>query len=306
MSPPTQLLLIGAGELGRALLHHLSNLPNTQIALGIRTPSKYTQLTSPNVTPIALDIAGPSHELSRTFANYDIVISATGYGQSAGTVTKLAKEILEAGKIRKTAGKEKLWFFPWQWGVDYDIVGDGRGLMPLFGEQKQVRDLLRADAAESCVQYTILQTGIFMSFLFEQFWGIVDRQGERIKIRALRNWDHKVTVTDVDDIGKVLARIVCGDVHAENQVLYAAGDTVSYAQLADIVERITGKETERQEWSTAYLEAELAKDPDNTTKKYRLVFAKDGMWWDKELSVNHKLRLDVTDVETYARRLFGV
>lgn len=303
----SEILLLGAGELGTAFLPHLSSLPHTHITLGVRDPSKYKHLSTSystlSFTP--LDTTSPSSTLSAAFANYDVVISATGFGQSTGTVTKLANEILEAGKLRKNAGKGKLWFFPWQWGVDYDVTGDGGGLMPLFGEQKEVRNLLRAKAAGSHVTWTVVSTGIFMSFLFEQFWGVVDREGDKITVRAMRNWDHKVTVTDVNDIGKVLARVVAGDVESQDRVVYSAGDTVSYGQLADLVEKISGKPIDREEWTIPHLENEIAKEPDNLVKKYRLVFAKDGVWWDKALTVNHKLGLPVADVETYAEGLFG-
>ncbi|KAJ4295605.1 hypothetical protein N0V90_007618 [Kalmusia sp. IMI 367209] len=302
---PTTILLIGAGELGTAFLPHLAALPDTHITIGVRTPAKYEQLSASNISLTPLDITGPSEALSKIFAKYDIVISATGFGQSAGTITKLAKEILDAGQLRRKAGKSKLWFFPWQWGVDYDITGDGNGLMPLFGEQVEVRNLLRAEAAQHNVKWTIVSTGIFMSFLFEQFWGIVDRDEDKVAVRALRNWDHKVTVTDVKDIGKVLARVVAGEVESENRVVYAAGDTVSYGQLADIVERVTKGKVRREEWTIPHLEAELSKEPDDLIKKYRLVFARDGVWWDKELTVNHKLGVPVVDVETYAQGLLG-
>jgi hypothetical protein len=305
MQSSTKILLIGAGELGRAFLPHLSAIPNTHLTLGIRTPSKYSQLAGANVTLTALDTSSTSEELSKTFADYDIVISATGFGQPDGTVTKLAKEILEAGKLREGAGKEKLWFFPWQFGVDYDITGDGDGLMPLFGEQRAVRDLLRANATASHVKWTIVSVGIFMSFLFEQYWGVVDREEDRLTVRALRSWNHKFTVTDVSDIGKVLARVVAGDVEAEDRTVYAAGDTISYAQLAHVVETIAGSTVVREEWSMPHLKAELEKDPENLIKKYRLIFARDGVWWDKELSVNHKLQIPCIDIETYARKLFA-
>lgn len=124
-------------------------------------------------------------------------------------------------------------------------------------------------------------------------------------VRALRSWDHKVTVTDVADIGKVLARIIAGDVEAQNTILYAAGDTLSYKELADIVARVTGRDIEEEEWSIPYLEAELAKDPDDLIKRYRLIFARDGVWWDKNSTMNHKLDIRMTDVETYARKIFA-
>lgn len=298
-----QVLLLGAGELGTAFLPHLSSLPNTHITLAVRTVSKYTHLSGPNLTLLPLDTNSPSSELSRTFADFDTVISCTGFGQPIETFTKLANEILEAGKLRKEAGKGRLWFFPWQWGVDYDITGDGEGLMPLFGVQVQVRNLLRTKADESNVKWTIVSTGIFMSFLFEQFWGIVDREGGKVTVRAFRNWDHKVTVTDVNDIGKVLGRVVAGDVEGENRIVFAAGDTISYGQLADIVERVTGKKVEREVWSISHLKEDIAKEPENIVKKYRLVFARDGVWWDKERTVNHQLGIPVMDVETYAKKI---
>lgn len=124
-------------------------------------------------------------------------------------------------------------------------------------------------------------------------------------VRALRSWDHKITVTDVTDIGKVLARVIAGDVEAENKVVYAAGDTVSYKELADIIERIVGKNIKREEWTIPHLKAELAKDPDDAIKRYRLVFARDGVWWNKEGTVNHILKMPMVTVETYAQKLFA-
>jgi hypothetical protein len=141
--PQTSILLLGAGELGSAFLPHLTNLPSTHITLGIRTPSKYTHLTTtyPSLTLLPIDLSSPSQQLAETFSQYDMLISATGFGADPSTVLKLAHEVLAAGKIKEREGKGKVWFFPWQWGVDYDITGDGQGLMPLFGAQQSVRNL---------------------------------------------------------------------------------------------------------------------------------------------------------------------
>jgi hypothetical protein len=301
---PNKILLLGAGELGTAFLPHLSSLPNTHITIGIRSPQKYTHLSSPNISLAAIDLSSGSDQLASTFSEYDILISATGFGQTPSSILKLANEVLSAGRIKKARNEGKLWFFPWQFGVDYDITLDGFGLMPLFGTQKSVRDLLRQQAQTCNVKWTIVSTGIFMSFLFEPFWGIVESEG-RIKVKALRNWQHKVTVTDVHDIGRVMGRIVAGDIDGENEVLYVAGDTVSYGDLADIVGRVSGKEVEKEEWSIEYLEEEVKKDPEDGIKKYRLVFARDGVWWDKKGTVNEELGMGMMGVEEYARKLFG-
>lgn len=224
-------------------------------------------------------------------------------------MTKLATEVLAAGRLRAQRGEPRVWFFPWQWGVDYDVTGDGNGLMPLFGEQKVVRDLLRAQAEESNAVWTIMSVGIFMSFLFESFWGIVNRDGEdkgEFTVRCLKDWEHGVTVTDVADIGRVLARVLTGEVDAENRVLYVAGDSVQYGRLADVVERAVGRKVAREVWDVEYLREELKKDPDNGIKKYRLVFSGDGVLWGVEGTVNNQLGMEMTDVETYAEKLYSI
>ncbi|KAH3975767.1 hypothetical protein HBH47_015360 [Parastagonospora nodorum] len=298
----TKILLLGAGELGTALLPHLS-LPHTHLTLGTRSPQNHTNLP---VSTIALDLTSPSHTLAQTFSTFDILISATGFASSPSALSKLTHEVLEAGRLRKARGQGKIWFFPWQWGVDYDVTLDAGGLMPLFGAQKRVRDVLRAEAREAGVRWTVVSTGIFMSFLFEEFWGIVDRgRGSgRVGVRALRDWGHRVTVTDVSDIGRVVGRIVAGNVEAEDRVLYVAGETVSYGELAETVARVSGREVEREVWSLEYLEEEVKKDPEDGIKKYRLVFAKDGVWWDKNGTVNAALGMEMMGVEEYAKKLF--
>ncbi|KAJ4983905.1 isoflavone reductase [Stagonosporopsis vannaccii] len=305
---PTRILLLGAGELGFAVYTSISSLPNTHITLAVRSPQNYTHLSSPSTTLLPLDLSSPSPELAEIFSAYPIILSCTGFASLPGSVTKLALEILSAGSLRQQRGQGKLWFFPWQWGVDYDITGDGNGLMPLFGEQKAVRELLREKARENGVCWTVVSTGIFMSFLFEPFWGIVDRGREKegvLTVRCLRDWEHGVTVTDVGDIGRVTRRILAGDVAAEDRVVYVAGDSVRYGQLADIVSRVTGFEIVREAWSVEHLQEELRKDPEDGLKKYRLVFSGNGVFWEKGKTVNHQLGMEMMDVKTYVEKLFN-
>ncbi|KAG9189132.1 hypothetical protein G6011_06000 [Alternaria panax] len=310
--PQASILLLGAGEQGKAFLSHLTKLPNTHITVGVRSPTNYSELRPHNISLHAIDLSSPSNGLSKAFSAYDILISATGFGVDPTSALKLANEALLDGNIRKQQGKGKLWFFPWQWGVNYDITVDGEGMMPSFGAQRDVRNLLQRRTEESNVQWIVISTGIFMSLLFEQFWGIVDQtnqkgQGEgggEILVRCLRDWDHKVTVTDVHDIGRALARILAGDVDVADRAVYTAGDTISYAQLADIAKRVSGKKVKQEAWTVEYLKSEVEADPDDGIKRCRLVFARDGVWWDMDGTVNKALAMKMVDVETYARGLF--
>ena len=69
--------------------------------------------------------------------------------------------------------------------------------------------------------------------------GVVDLAQNTV--HALESWDNRVTVTTPEDIGALTARICLAEPRIKNQVIYNAGDTVSYAQVADIVVSITGR-----------------------------------------------------------------
>lgn len=305
----TQLLLIGLGELGNAIYSQISTLPKTHITLGVRSPEKYAHLASSTTSLLELDVTSPSSTLIPIFSTFDIIISATGYGKSTDRLPKISEEVLAAGRLRKQAGKSKLWWFPWQFGSDFDVTGDVGGLMPLFGVQQAIRGMLRREADDAGVQWTIVSTGLFMSFLFEPFWGIVDRTAEtetgQITSRCLRSWDHSVSVTDVSDIGRMLVEILKGNVEAANAVLHIAGSTVTYRELADVMERVTGRKVLKESWSVKHLHAELQKDPEDLVKRYRVAFAGYGVQWPKETTANGRLGMEMTGVEPYARKLFS-
>ncbi|KAI4122632.1 MAG: hypothetical protein LQ341_007288 [Variospora aurantia] len=311
MSP--SILVLGAGELGLPILHSLANLSSTIIPPSSRptltvllrpstinspsTASKAQELSSLRalgITFMAADIsASTAAELASHFKTYDTVISCTGFSGGPGTQLKLAQAALEA---------EVKHYYPWQFGVDYDIIGpDAAG--GLFREQCEVRQWLRA---QQKTKWTIVSTGMFTSFLFEPFFGVVvdataaERKGKKMIVRALGGWGNRVTVTTPEDIGKIVAALVLGD--HKTGVVFTAGDTISYEQLADLVERLVGKEerVQREVWDLEYLRGELGKDPEDAIKKYRLVFAEGkGVSWTQASAVNVQLGIDTTDVERF-------
>ena len=90
---------------------------------------------------------------------------------------------------------------PWQFGVDYDVLGKGSA-QDLFNEQLEVRELLRAQRA---TEWIIISTGMFTSFLFEPAFGVVDLA--KNTVHALGSWDTQVTVTTPEDIGMLTATV---------------------------------------------------------------------------------------------------
>jgi hypothetical protein len=274
-----RILVLGAGELGMAVLRGLSRQASSaSLSIGVflrpqtaasTDPAKQeslTELRALGIDVVTGDLVKEDEAaLSKHFQGYDLIIGCTGFSAGRGAQVKIAKAALTAGVER---------FVPWQFGVDYDVIGRGSA-QELFDEQLDVRDLLRG---QDGMEWVIISTGMFMSFLFEPSFGVVDLTGASVS--ALGGWDNRITVTTAEDIGRLTAAIVVEDPRVTNQIVRVAGDTLSYAALADVVEEALGKPLSRHEWPLDQLKAELARTPDDNLKKYRVIFgAGRGVAW---------------------------
>ena len=302
MSNNTSILVLGAGELGMAVLRSLARraamIPGTTLTVLLRPstirsedPGKQrdiTELQSLGVKFLPGDLVTDSTtELSGHFRRFHTVIGCTGFVAGRSIQLKLARAALEAGVKR---------YFPWQFGVDYDVIGRGSA-QDLFDEQLDVRDLLRS---QDRMEWVIVSTGMFTSFLFEPSFGVVDLA--QITIHALGSWDTAVTVTTPEDIGLLTAEIVFAEPRIVNSVVYTAGDTVTYERLADIVDHVLNRKVGRVEWSVPVLKDELAKDPNNPIKKYRVVFAEGrGVSWEVGNTFNRQRRIEILGIEQWVR-----
>jgi hypothetical protein len=301
MTQPSSILVLGAGELGNKVLQSLashSSRGNCQISLLLRpsaiasiNPTKQAELQSYRETQISFvtgDIANDSiPQLTATFAPFDTIISCTGMALPAGTQLKLTRAIL-AARVRR--------YFPWQFGIDYDAIGRASA-QDLFDEQLDVRELLRSQKE---TKWVIVSTGMFMSFLFEPAFGVVDlRAGS---VAALGSWENELTVTAVEDIGRVVAELALVEVEEEG-VVYVAGDTVSMRRLADVVEVLRGGKVKRDVKTVDQLKDELAEAPDEVMRKYRVVFAAGvGVSWEKKKSFNVKRSMETIVVDDWAKK----
>ncbi|BBP65028.1 2'-hydroxyisoflavone reductase [Pseudomonas sp. Cab53] len=287
-----KILVLGAGELGLAVVRALVLNPAAEVAVMLRpvAPEAISserhqalrELESLGVEVLAGDAVNDSEEhLAASFNAFDTLVSCLGFVAGPGTQRKLTRAALQSDIKR---------YVPWQFGVDYDAIGRGSP-QDLFDEQLDVRDLLRA---QSRVQWLIISTGMFTSFLFEPGFGVVDLDNNTV--RALGSWDTAVTVTTAHDIGRLTATILF-DSTLRNQVVYIAGDTLTYGQLADTVERLLGRTLERVEWTVPALEADLRAEPDDQLRKYRAVFAQGrGVAWDKARTYNGERKIETTNV----------
>jgi hypothetical protein len=189
-------------------------------------------------------------------------------------------------------------YIPWQFGVDYDIIGRGSA-QDVFDEQLDVRDVLRAQTQTS---WAIVSTGMFTSFLFESWFGVVDIQ--KGIVCALGSWENQVTLTTPEDIGKVTADIIFdGEDQFVNEPIFIGGDTISYGNLAELVEKVTGKTIQKTVLRIDEAQAALAKDPGNNLLKYQIVFGQGrGVSWDLSVTWNYKRGIKMTTAEEWAEK----
>ncbi|RMB36650.1 NmrA-like family protein [Sphingomonas sp. PP-F2F-G114-C0414] len=293
------ILVLGAGELGMPVLRNLARrakgIDGAKISVLLREsavesgdPSKrrdIAEIREAGIKIVISDLVNDTiDELASLFSDYDTVIGCAGYAAGINTPMKLAKAALQSGVPR---------YFPWQFGVDFEAIGRG-GPQDIFDAQLDVRALLRS---QDKTEWVIISTGMFMSYLFEPDFGVVDL--ENSEVHALGSLDTAVTLTTPDDIGMLTAEIVFFEPTIRNQIVFLAGDTVTYGEVADKLEVALGRAFKRSVWTVPILMEELANDPKNMMRKYRAAFAIGrGVSWPKAGTFNDRQGLPVTDVAT--------
>ncbi|MEI6002084.1 aromatic alcohol reductase [Paraburkholderia bengalensis] len=307
MHHDTSILVLGAGELGMAVLRNLVRRVGKTSGVSISVLLRPSTLTSDSpgkqkdiaqLRALGVDIvpgdlvAQSDAALADIFARFDTVISCTGFVGGPGVQLKIARAALDAGVRR---------YFPWQFGVDYDVIGKGSA-QDLFDEQLDVRTLLRS---QEKTEWVIVSTGMFMSFLFEPSFGVVDMKSN--SVHALGSWDNAVTVTTAEDIGALTSEILLTKPRIVNQVVHVAGDTVTYRRLADALDTLLNRKLDRAEWSVEALKRELAEAPNDPIRKYRVVFSEGrGVAWDKARTFNAQRGLGVVGLEEWMDRHLSV
>lgn len=303
---PQSILVLGAGELGLPVLRNLARVakraPGSQISVLLRESTINTQIPEKKaeidelrglgIQMVAADLVNDSiDQLAEVFARFDTVIGCAGMVAGRETPMKLATAALRSGVKR---------YFPWQFGVDFEVIGRGSP-QDLFDAQLDVREALRA---QDKTEWVIISTGMFTSFLFEPVFEVVDFDNDTVN--ALGSLENSVTLTTPDDIGALTAEIVFFEPRFRNEIVYLSGDTVSYGQVANILEHALGRPFKTNVWTVPYLMDELRKDPTHHIKKYRAVFAQGrGVAWPKAGTFNEQQSIPVITAEQWARANLG-
>lgn len=295
-----KILVIGAGELGMPVLRNVvrrsAEVSESVVDVLLREttidstlPTKQRDLAEIRDLGIGIvrgDLVDSTvDDLAAVFADYDTVIGCTGITAGLDTPMKVAQAALQAQLPR---------YFPWQFGVDFDVIGRGSP-QDIFDSQLDVRDLLRS---QHDTEWVIISTGMFMNYLFDAGSGMVDLPNRTVN--ALGSADTAVTVTTPEDIGALTAEILFAEPRIRDEIVFVAGDTITYGQLAETLETELGEPFDLRIWPEQLLMAELAADPDDMTRKYRAVFAQGrGVAWDKSDTFNARHDIPTTTLRQW-------
>ncbi|QHM69972.1 aromatic alcohol reductase [Mixta intestinalis] len=296
-----KVLVLGAGQLGAAVLDALvpAVIQRKGTVSVIVSPASWDQqgklvshihqkLADAGAKFIPVNVAASTIDsLKNHFVNFDTVINCMGFVAGTGTQLKITRAVLKAGVNR---------YFPWQFGVNYDVVGKGSG-QPVWDEQYDVRTLLRQ---QNETEWVIVSTGMFTSFLFEPAFDVVNLSEKTIN--ALGGWETQVTVTSPADIGRLTTDIYLHQPRITNEVIFVAGETTSYGKLADTVERVTKHTFSRNLLTLPALLDALRLNPEDQMLRYRAAFARgDGMWWPMSETWNAQHNLPTQDIESWLK-----
>ncbi|WP_413741728.1 aromatic alcohol reductase [Sodalis sp. RH15] len=295
-----KILVLGAGELGMAMLDAFvkerERHPDISLTVLLRPASlkddgpanrtRRQRLAAWGVAVITADFSRlTAEELAERFTSYDAIINCSGFVGGAGTQLKITQAVLDAGVER---------YFPWQFGVDYDRVGLDSG-QPVWDEQLAVRQMLRAQRQ---TRWVIVSTGMFTSYLFEPGFGLVDMP--RHRVHAPGDGDYGLTLTTPEDIGILTAKIFFHQPVIEDEVVYIAGDTLTYRRLTTLLSEHYQRPFTLEVHSHDDLRQATKAAPNDVAAAYRLAFARpDGVAWRKEESYNARNGIRVTDVKQW-------
>ena len=229
-------------------------------------------------------------ELTRAFQGVNVLVSAVGVPQLA--------DQLKLIKPAKAAGVS--WFVPSEFGFDAHLIGRGSAV-PLFDVKLEVEAAARAAGIESL---TLINTGTLSEWLFSTpFFGVDLAAGT---ITAPGSFDVSTNTTPLADIGRLTAdAIVSG--RGKNKTIWT-GHQVTYAQIADVYERATGKSLTRRVRPVADAEAAVVANPRDLVSGFAVVLAKQagkGMGVPQEETYAAQHHIEQQSLEDFVRQLTG-
>ncbi|KAI5118179.1 hypothetical protein M0805_008420 [Coniferiporia weirii] len=228
MGKSTVLILGATGRTGSSIVDALLDSANFTVIAGVR-PSSASKpsvdvLKSRGVEIRLLDLEKASiDQLVHALDGVETVISTIEW-----TYLELQKSLVDAAK---KAGVKR--FIPCDWGT-----ASPRGVMKLHDTKLGIQEYIK----EAGVGYTFIDVGWWMKLVLpilnskdNDFPFIIEASKS-----IFGTGDVKGAITDRDDIGKFVARII-NDTRTQNRYVFIWGEEVTQHEAFAVAERISGK-----------------------------------------------------------------
>lgn len=245
-----RVLVVGTGNVGGSVLRSLSSSTfKDRVAASVLVrpaslqdstkSAKLEQFRSAGVQILSGDSTDSVDSLTALLQGFHTVISALAVVEPDPQFN-----LLEAAK---RAGVQR--FIPSEFSIDTEAAGPGHALEVLYAPKQPIREALQ----QSGLDYLFITPGLYAELLLSPFAGVDLAQGV---VTAPGSFDTTVTVTSHADIGRLTAHLLFSDLHRTKVRL--AGDVVTYTQIADAVDQVTGSKVQRRVWSVEDIDRAIA------------------------------------------------
>ena len=282
---PLRTLVVGFGNIGSSIVRALASADyrgRLSPALLVRSSSlqneakaaKVRSLQALGVELVHGDCDDPTAELAARLRGFHTVVSVVGGPSFRDAQLNLLEACKQAGVKR---------FIPSDWSVDTEAAGEGHALSRLYDNKRAVTEALRV--SEPALDYVRVMPGLYAELLFSP-WGGVDIAN--LTVTAPYSLDTRVTFTSTADIGRITAALLLSD-DVHRAVVNISSDTLTFAEIADTIERITGKAVQRRVWAASDIDAAIAA-PTRSVKAEAAKFLGEGRgaWWEQSASWNNQ------------------
>ena len=280
-STPKRILVVGTGTLGSHILLAIAARRELSASALVRPaslsdPAKQKQLDrlrSAGVTVVSGDSTDEPSVLADKLRGFDTVVCAlSGAAIAPGTRALLAA--CKAAKVRRFVASE--------FGSSNSEIGRGSPMAPVVDDKLAVRE----EVIASGLNWFAVENGFFTEYLLSPFVGF-DIAGNSVTAPGPLGWQARVATTPVAEIGRVVAELLVRD-HTRSGVVRISTASPSFEELAQLLERVSGRPVKRSVRSKADIDAAIERGDYGARFAANIGVQHPGMAWEQSTTWNEQ------------------
>ena len=287
-----RILVVGVGTVGTNVLQAIAARKELSAAALVRPASlkdadKKAKLDKLGVTLIEGDVTDEPAVLADKLRGFDAVVCTL----SGPSIVPGSEALLAACKTAKVRR-----FVLSEFGSSCSEIGPGTPMAFVVDDKLRVR----AKVAASGVDWFAVENGFFSEYLISPFAGI-NAAENAVTAPGPHGFKARVATTPVAEIARVVAELlVRDDVHG--QVVRISSASPSYEEMAQLMERVSGRPVKRTVRAQADIDAAVA------NSDYPAAFAANigrqhpGMAWEQDTTWNVKHGFKLQSWEEFAEQ----